>query len=59
MGRLARSELGNGELVDLEESIRRYTAVTFEEIQAVAMELSDSPFTVVAVGEISEEELSS
>ena len=59
MGRLARSELGNGELVDLEESIRRYTAVTFEEIQAVAMELSDSPFTVVAVGEISEEEMSS
>lgn len=57
MGRLARSELGNGELVDLEESIRRYSAVTFDEVKAVATDLTASPFTVVAVGEITGEEL--
>lgn len=57
MGRLARAELGNGELVDLDEAIRRYTAVTNEDIIDVAKQLTNSPFSVVAVGEITEKEL--
>lgn len=58
MGRLARSELSNGELVDLDETIRRHSEVSYQQIQNVAKELSDSPFTVVAVGEMTEKELS-
>lgn len=58
MGRLARSELGNGELVDLDETIRRHSEVSYQQIQNIAKELSDSPFTVVGVGDITEKELS-
>lgn len=56
MGRLARSELGNGELVDLDELIRRHSEVSFQQIQNVARELADSPFTVVAVGDVTEKD---
>lgn len=57
MGRLARSELSSGELVDLDETIRRHEAVSFQQIQNVARELSDAPTTVVAVGDIHEKDL--
>lgn len=57
MGRLARSELGNGELVDLDETIRRHAEVSFQQIQNVAQELSGSPMSVIAVGAITEKEL--
>lgn len=57
MGRLARSELSSGELVDLDETIRRHEAVSFQQIQNVARELSDAPTTVVAVGDIHERDL--
>lgn len=53
MGRLARSELGSGELYDLDASLARFHAVTAEEIQAVAAILADAPSTVVAVGDAS------
>jgi predicted Zn-dependent peptidase len=54
MGRLARSELGNGQLVDLDETIRRHTEVSYQQIQNIARELADQPLTVVAVGDIHE-----
>ena len=57
MGRLARSELSSGELVDLDETIRRHEVVSFQQIQNVARELSDAPTTVVAVGDIHEKDL--
>lgn len=57
MGRLARSELSSGELVDLDETIRRHESVSFQQIQNVARELSDAPVTVVAVGDIHEKDL--
>ncbi|MBL3686550.1 insulinase family protein [Leucobacter zeae] len=51
MGRLARAELGSGELYDLDASLERFAAVTAEEIRAVAAELAARPTTVVAVGD--------
>ena len=53
MGRLARAELGTGELFDLDTSLERFRAVTAEEIRAVAADLAAQPLTVVAVGEAS------
>lgn len=53
MGRLARAELGSGELYDLDTSLARFQAVTAEEIQAMASVLAAAPLTVVAVGDTS------
>lgn len=51
MGRLARSELGAGELYDLDASLERFEAVTQDEIKAVASMLVNAPLTIVAVGD--------
>ncbi|MBP1327532.1 putative Zn-dependent peptidase [Leucobacter exalbidus] len=53
MGRLARAELGAGELWDLDSSLTRYTSVTPAEITAIAAEIAARPMTVVAVGDVS------
>lgn len=53
MGRLARAELGMGELFDLDASLERFEAVTIEEIRAVAAELASRSMTTVAVGDTS------
>ncbi|MFV0433919.1 MAG: M16 family metallopeptidase [Leucobacter sp.] len=53
MGRLARAELGSGELYDLDASLERFAAVTADEIRAVAAELAARPLTTVAVGDTS------
>lgn len=57
MGRLARAELGNGEFVDLDEMIARHQAVTNDEVRAIAGELSARAHSVIAVGDITEQEL--
>lgn len=57
MGRLARAELGTGELFSLEASLERFHAVTHEDIQSVAQTLSRRPFTVVAVGDTAKTKL--
>lgn len=51
MGRLARAELGAGELYDLDLSLERFAAVTNEQITGVARDLLASPLTIVAVGD--------
>lgn len=51
MGRLARSELGLGELFTLDASLERFNAVTTEQIKAVASRLASQAQTVVAVGD--------
>ena len=51
MGRLARAELGAGEIYTLDASLERFAAVTAEDIRAVAAELLAAPRTVVAVGD--------
>ena len=53
MGRLARAELGTGELYDLDTSLERFEAVTFDEVKAVARDLLELPLTIVAVGDTS------
>ncbi|WP_336658625.1 M16 family metallopeptidase [Leucobacter sp. USHLN153] len=53
MSRLARAELGSGELYDLDTSLERFSAVTAEDIREVASLLAARPLTVVAVGDAS------
>ncbi|MBL3698488.1 M16 family metallopeptidase [Leucobacter luti] len=53
MGRLARAELGAGELYDLDTSLARFAEVTGDEIKAVAAAIAERPLTVVAVGDVS------
>ncbi|WP_416549760.1 M16 family metallopeptidase [Leucobacter sp. BZR 635] len=53
MGRLARAELGSGELYDLDTSLDRFAAVTADEIKAVATHFANAPLTIVAVGDTS------
>jgi predicted Zn-dependent peptidase len=52
MGRLARAELGSGELYDLDTSLERFEAATAEEIRDIAALFAARPLTVVAVGEV-------
>ncbi|QBE47886.1 M16 family metallopeptidase [Leucobacter triazinivorans] len=52
MGRLARAELGSGELYDLDASLERFAAATAEEIREVAALFAERPLTTVAVGEV-------
>lgn len=53
MGRLARAELGSGELFDLDTSLERFHNVTAEDIRDIAATLAAAPLTVVAVGDTS------
>ncbi|MCB1274052.1 MAG: insulinase family protein [Leucobacter sp.] len=53
MSRLARAEIGTGELFTLDASLERFEAVTAEDIRAVAAELAAAPRTVVVVGDTS------
>ncbi|MDJ0334789.1 pitrilysin family protein [Salinibacterium sp. G-O1] len=50
MSRLGRSELTLGEFVDLDESLRRLSRVTADEVQKLAAELMARPMSVAAVG---------
>ena len=58
MGRLARAELGTGELFTLDASLERFRGVTAEQIRAVADLVAQRPQTVVAVGDVSRSTLS-
>lgn len=51
MARLAKTELGTGELWDLDASLEHFTRVTHEEIQQMAAQLAAVPLTLVGVGE--------
>ena len=53
MGRLARAELGSGELYGLDASLERFAAVTADEIRDIAALIAERPMSVVAVGEVS------
>lgn len=59
MGRLARSELGNGELYTLDVTLDRFEAVTSEEIRDVADLVASGPQSIVAVGDVSRSTLAS
>ena len=54
MSRLGRAELTLGEFADLDESLRRISLVTVDDVQALAADLVSRPFSLVAVGAIDE-----
>ncbi len=52
MGRLARAELGAGELFTLDASLERFHAVTPLQIREIAQFVAEGPMSVVAVGDV-------
>jgi predicted Zn-dependent peptidase len=54
MSRLGRSELTQGEFVDLDEALRRLSLVTRAGIQDLAQELVARPLSLAAVGTVDE-----
>ncbi len=57
MGRLARAELGTGELFTLDVSLERFHSVTHEQIVEIASLAASRPRTVVAVGDVARSSL--
>ncbi len=55
MSRLGRSELTQGEFVDLDEALRRLSLVTRTGIQELAEELASRPLSIAAVGTVDEQ----
>ncbi|MGO3832687.1 MAG: M16 family metallopeptidase [Microbacteriaceae bacterium] len=53
MGRLAKAELGTGELWDLDTSLEHFATVTHDEVKRVAAQLAAQSRFTVAVGETS------
>ena len=52
MSRLAGTELGTGDFVDLDEALARYRAVTLAEVQTLAADILAREKTIVAVGDV-------
>jgi len=52
MSRLSGAELTDGEFIDLDESLSRYSAVQLSDVQALAKLMFEAPKSYVAVGEI-------
>lgn len=57
MGRLARAELGTGELFTLDASLDRFRAVTHAQIVEIASLIASRPQTAVAVGDVARSSL--
>jgi predicted Zn-dependent peptidase len=55
MSRLGRSEITLGEFVDLDESLRRISLVTPDDVRELAEELSARPLSIAAVGTVAED----
>ncbi|KQM58340.1 M16 family metallopeptidase [Agreia sp. Leaf210] len=54
MSRLGRAEITQGEFVDLDEALRRLDRVTPRDVQELARDIASRPFSISAVGAISE-----
>ena len=54
MSRLGRSEFTLGEFADLDESLRRLSLVTADDVRELAAELASGPLSVAAVGALEE-----
>jgi predicted Zn-dependent peptidase len=52
MSRLAGTELGTGQFVDLDEALARYREVTQAQVQELAAEILTREKTIVAVGDV-------
>jgi predicted Zn-dependent peptidase len=57
MSRLGRAEITTGEFTDLDESLRRLSLVTGDDVRALAAELVSRPVSVAAVGSIDDDAL--
>jgi len=57
MSRLGRSEITLGEFVDLDESLRRLSLVTADDVTELASELNSRPLSIAAVGTVDEKTL--
>ena len=57
MSRLGRSEITLGEFSDLDESLRRLSLVTADDIRELAAELASRPMSISAVGTVDETKL--
>lgn len=55
MSRLGRSELTLGEFSDLDESLRRLSLVTADDVRVLAAELVSGPLSVAAVGALEDD----
>ena len=55
MSRLIGSEIGSGTFVDLDESLRRFEAVTLDDVQELAAFVAKQERSIVAVGDLGEE----
>ncbi len=54
MSRLGRAEITLGEFIDLDETLRRLSAVTAAQVQELAQELHARPASIAAVGSVEE-----
>ncbi len=52
MSRLGRSEITLGEFSDLDESLRRLSLVTLDDVRSLARELASRPLSIAAVGTV-------
>ena len=59
MSRLIGSEIGSGTFIDLDESIRRFEAVTLDDVRELASDIASRDRSIVAVGDIDESVLAS
>lgn len=57
MSRLGRAEITLGEFVDLDETLRRLSLVTADQVRELAVELAAHPFSIAAVGTVEESAL--
>ncbi len=57
MSRLGRAELTLGEFADLDESLRRLSRVTAQDVAELARDLVSRPLSIVAVGSVDESTL--
>jgi predicted Zn-dependent peptidase len=55
MSRLTGAELTDGEFIDLDESLRRYDAVSMADVQLVARLMSESKKSFIAVGDVKDD----
>jgi len=59
MNRLGKSELAYGEVLSVEDVLRRVDAVTLDDVRSVARAVLDGPLTITAAGEVDEALLTS
>ena len=55
MSRLSGTELSTGELVPLDEALRRFRQVTVDDVRDLAADIAGRAMNIVAVGDLTED----